>query len=64
VSHWSDFDIRDGSVFVGRLRKVESGYWYIEDSNRGFKYARKVIRQNIKEAVEQPATNAGQNGQP
>lgn len=43
VSHWSDFDLND-AVFLGKFKECRGGYFYIQNSGRGFKYCRKVSR--------------------
>lgn len=48
VSHWSDFDYPADAVRLGRLRDIRDGYFYIDNLSRGYRYCRKVSRQNIK----------------
>ena len=46
VSHWSDYDWPHDAVELGILREVRDGYYYINDSKRGYKHCKFVHRKN------------------
>ena len=46
VSHWRDFDTRD-AVAVGRFDYWKDGYFYIQESMRGYKFCRRVVKRNV-----------------